>query len=208
MVIVNCKQQIKQLHCCCPHWFTARSFEQLQLRLLQYLCTSFLYQIKYIKQVGDTVINVVQPKVLQLHRQFCGERWRVEPSPERMCVSMAVKGKIQQRCGEQGAGRCPVWGFPGAAGSHRNRLRSYQALGSKLDAWTGKILADTGRLVGLLKMWHSSMILKGKNTALPLHNIQCNSFQLCNHHDLNNEPGTTAFTVFLLFRSYLAIVSL
>lgn len=57
MVIVNCKQ-IKKLSCCCPHWFTAMSFEQVQLRLLQHLCTSFLYQIKCLKQVGDMVIKL------------------------------------------------------------------------------------------------------------------------------------------------------
>lgn len=71
MVIVNCKHQIiKQLNCWCPHCFTARSSEQVQLRLLQHLCTSFLYQIKYIKQARDTVTNIVQSGSLQLHRQF------------------------------------------------------------------------------------------------------------------------------------------
>lgn len=43
---------------------------------------------------------------------------------------------------------------------------------------------------------------------LSLHNIQCNSFQLCNHYDLNSVPVMSGFTYFLLFQSDIATVSL
>lgn len=36
---------------------------------------------------------------------------------------------------------------------------------------------------------------------LSLHDIQCNTFQLGNHYDLNYEPVTDEFTFFLLFQS-------
>lgn len=40
---------------------------------------------------------------------------------------------------------------------------------------------------------HSESVLKVPH--LSLHNIQCNSFQLCNHHDFNNTLVTTGFTL-------------